>query len=283
MQPTRNAVVTGATGGIGRHIALGLSLAGYRVALIGRSRQRLDLACHWIAAAHPGAALETEQAELSSLEQTRRAGRRLAERLGAIDLLMLNAGTFETRRVLTEEGHERVLAVNHLSPFVLVETLGPALAAASGGGHIVTVGSSSSDRATLDPDDLERARGWGMQRAYAGSKLAVMMATFEWAERLPGTASVVHPGLVRTAIAAKGGVVGLAWSLIGRFGLSEAEGARTPLYVASLGADVPNGRYWKRCAEARPNPLADDPALRRRVWQATTRLVGSGDADGGRG
>ncbi len=281
MRRQLKAVVTGASSGIGRHIALGLSVAGYEVALIARSRERLDAACGWIAATNPEAVLLAEQADLSSLEQTRRAGRRVAEHFGSIDLLMLNAGTFETHRVLTAEGHERVLAVNHLSPFVLVETLAQALATSEGGGRIVTVGSSASDRARLDPGDLERRRGWGMQRAYAGSKLAVMMATFEWAERLPGTAQVVHPGLVRTGIAAKPGVIGVAWALIGRFGLSAADGAKTPLHVAMLDHQAPNGRYWKRCAEARPNPLATDPALRRRVWDATADLVGAAGASAG--
>lgn len=271
----RTAVVTGATSGIGRFIALGLAHAGYRVALIGRSRVRLDDTCGWIAADKPEAVLFSEQADLSLLGETRDAGRNVAEYFGPIDLLMLNAGTFETRRQLTDEGHERVLAVNYLSPFVLVQTLAPALAAAPGGGHIVSVGSSVSDHARLKPDDLQLRHGWGMQRAYGASKLALMMATFEWAERLPGTANVVHPGLVRTNLAAKPGAIGIAWSLIGRFALSESQGADTPLHVAGLGAGAPNGRYWKRRAEATPNPRATDPALRRRVWDATEALVGA--------
>ena len=272
------AVVTGATGGIGRFIALGLAQDGYRVVLIGRDRVRLDACCGWVAGLVPGAVLLAESADLSLLAETRRAGRAVAARWGAVDLLVLNAGVLDTQRQVTAEGHERVLAVNHLSPAVLVETLAPALAAAPGGGAIVTVGSSTSDRARIDPDDLEMRRRWGIQGAYARSKLAVMMATFDWAERLPGVANVVHPGLVRTGLAAKPGVVGLAWSVIGRFGRSPQQGAETPLHVARLGVAAPSGRYWKDCAEVRANPLARDPALRRRVLEATARLL---DGPGG--
>ena len=267
--PCLTAVVTGATGGIGRFIALGLAQDGYRVALIGRDRARLDACCGWIAGLVPGAVLLAECADLSLLEQTRRAGQAILDRWGKVDLLVLNAGVVDTHRRVTAEGHERVLAVNHLSPVVLVRTLAPALAA----GAIVTVGSSTSDRARIDPDDLEMRRRWSIQGAYARSKLAVMMATFDWAERLPGVANVVHPGLVRTGLVAKPGVVGLAWSVIGRFGRSPQQGAATPLHVARLGVGAPSGRYWKDCAEARPNPLATDPALRRRVREATARLV----------
>ncbi len=272
------AVVTGATGGIGRFIALGLAQDGYRVVLIGRDRARLDACCGWVAGLVPGAVVLAESADLSLLAETRRAGRAAAARWGAVDLLVLNAGVLDTQRQVTAEGHERVLAVNHLSPAVLVETLAPALAAAPGGGAIVTVGSSTSDRARIDPDDLEMRRRWSIQGAYARSKLAVMMATFDWAERLPGVANVVHPGLVRTGLAAKPGVVGLAWSVIGRFGRSPQQGAETPLHVARLGVTAPSGRYWKDCAEVRANPLARDAALRRRVLEATARLL---DGPGG--
>ncbi len=267
--PCLTAVVTGATGGIGRFIALGLAQDGYRVVLIGRDPARLEACRGWIAGRVPGAVLLVETADLSLLEQTGRVGRAVAERCGVVDLLVLNAGLVDTRRTVTAEGHERVLAVNHLSPVVLVRTLAPALAA----GAIVTVGSSTSDRARIDPDDLEMGRGWSIQGAYARSKLAVMMATFDWAERLPGVANVVHPGLVRTGLVAKPGVVGLAWSVIGRFGRSPERGAATPLHVARLGVTAPSGRYWKACAEARANPRATDPALRRRVREATARLV----------
>ena len=154
----------------------------------------------------PGAATTLMLADLSSLAQTRALGEAIAARFGAVSVLVANAGVFCTRREVTGEGHERVLAVNHLSPFVLIGALAGALAA-SAPARVVVVGSSTSDRARIDPDNLELRHGWGFVRAYAQSKLAVMMVGFEWARRLAPvgvSVNVVHPGTVATGLVRRG-------------------------------------------------------------------------------
>ena len=269
------AVVTGATGGIGRWIAARLAQSGRRVVLVGRDAVRGEAALAWVREHAPGSAPMLELADLASLAQTRALAERLLSAHPAIGVLVNNAATFETRRVLTGEGHERVIAVNHLSPFVLTGALEPALRAAAPA-RIVTIGSTASDRARLDPDDLELRQGWGMLRAYGRSKLAVMMATFERARRLQGsgvTANVVHPGVVATGLV-KGGPAGLAWQLIGRFSLTEAQGADTPSFVAlEPGLAGTTATYFKRRRPVRANPQARDPAMLRRVWDATEVLT----------
>ena len=160
--------------------------------LIGRHRARGDEALDWIRNRVPDARAELLVADLSSTAAARQAGMLIDARYPEIDLLVNNAGTFCARREETAEGHERVIATNHLSPFVLTRALVPALRAAaerSGGARIVNVGSSTSDRARIDPADLEGHRRWGMVRAYAQSKLALMMVTFGWAKRLEATGS----------------------------------------------------------------------------------------------
>jgi NAD(P)-dependent dehydrogenase (short-subunit alcohol dehydrogenase family) len=94
-----------------------------------------------------------------------------------------NAGVLSPKRQVTAEGHERTLATNLLSPLALSEALLPALQAAAPS-RIVMVGSSSSDRARIDPDNLELARGWSMTRAYSQSKLALLMTSRSLAKRL---------------------------------------------------------------------------------------------------
>ncbi len=175
--PTRVAVVTGASGGIGRWIAAGLARSGLHVVLVCRDAARGDAALDAIAQEVPGAALTLMSADLSSLAQTRALGLAIAARFGAVSVLVANAGVFRARREVSAEGHEMVLAVNHLSPFVLIAALTGALRAGAPA-RVVVVGSSTSDRARIDPDNLELTHGWGMVRAYGQSKLAVMMASF---------------------------------------------------------------------------------------------------------
>ena len=270
------AVVTGATGGIGRWIALGLARAGQRVILVGRDAARIDAARGWIAGQVHGAATEGRLADLSSLAETRRLAQGIMADHPAIAVLVNNAGIFRARRAVTAEGHDEVLAVNHLAPFVLANARLPGLRAA-GTARIVTIGSDTSDRARIDPDDLELHRGWNMVRAYSRSKLAQMMTTFVLAERLAGsgvTANVVHPGAVATGLVRSPGIIGLSWKMMAPFLLTEERGADAPLHAA-LSPELADrtGLYIKKHTAVAPNPRALDAGLRQRVWEATERLA----------
>jgi NAD(P)-dependent dehydrogenase (short-subunit alcohol dehydrogenase family) len=270
------AVVTGATGGIGRWIALGLARAGHHVILVCRDRARGDAVTDWIAQHAPLSSTELRLADLSSLRATRRLGDGIADAHPRLSLLVNNAGIFTARRQLTVEGRELVLAVNHLAPFVLTDALEGALRAGAPS-RIINVGSSTSDRARINPEDLELARRWGMQRAYGRSKLALMMSTFARAGRLRGSgvvANVVHPGMVATGLIREKGAIGVAWRLMAPFLLTEEQGAATPLYAA-LAPDwtTITGAYVKHRVAVRPNPRALDPVLVERVDSVTRALV----------
>ena len=255
---------------------MGLARAGLHTVLVGRDAERGAAALAFIRSQVPGASIELALADLSSVAETRALGGRLLAAHPRLAVLVNNAGVFRARRTETAEGHEAVLAVNHLSPFVLTRALAPALAAGAPS-RIITVGSDMSDRAGINPDDLELRRGWNLVRAYGRSKLAVMIQTFEWARRLRdgGTvANVVHPGLVATGIVRTPGIIGAAWRLLSLVARTEEQGAETPLHAAlsPAAADL-TGAYLKDKGLARPNPRALDPALARRVWDATARLV----------
>ncbi|WP_158747520.1 SDR family NAD(P)-dependent oxidoreductase [Acidisphaera sp. L21] len=275
------SVVTGATGGLGRWIGLGLARAGHTVILVGRSRPAGEAAMQWIAQQVPTARLELLIADLSLIAATRQAAMLIDARFPEIDLLVNNVGTFCTTREVTEEGHERVLATNHLSAFVMTRALVPALRAAAktaGSARIVNIGSSASDRAGIEPDDLEGKRRWGMVRSYSQSKLAMMMTSFGWAARLEGTgvvSNVVHPGAVATKLVRASGAVGLAWRAMSPFLLSEEQGADSPLH-ACLAPEFAtlNGVYVKHRRPVRANRRTENKTLTDRVWNATETLAG---------
>ena len=272
------AVVTGATGDIGRHVVAGVLAAGMRVVAIGRDAGRLAA----LRASLPdaGDTLELAVHDLSLVGASRQAGDAIAARERAVAVLVNNAGIFTTRRGETAEGHERVLATNHLSPFALTAALLPALER-HGAARIVNVGSIIAERARLDrggdPGSWELRRGWSGPRAYARSKLLLAAATFGWAERLRGrgvTANVVHPGSVATGLVRDGVLAPLAWGLMKPFLLTPAQGAEAPLHLAlSPGWAGRTGRYTRRMTEAPPGALALDPALIDRVWASTKRIV----------
>ncbi|HEY5047838.1 MAG TPA: SDR family NAD(P)-dependent oxidoreductase [Rhizomicrobium sp.] len=270
------AVVTGASGGIGRYIALGLARTGYRLVLICRDPARAQATREWISDAVPNSFTEPRIADLSLLAATHAIGSEIAASHPRIALLINNAGVFEAKPVMTAEGFDRVLAVNLLSPFVLTRALLPSLLAGSPS-RIVNVGSSTSDRAHIDPDHLVLGERWTMVRAYGQSKLALLMTTFALANRLSGTgvvANVVHPGLVATGLVRSGGIIGLVWRGLAAFALTEEQGAETPLHAALAPEFATiSGVYLKNRRSVPPNPQARDPVLRERVWTATEALA----------
>ena len=281
MPDQRVAVLTGPTSGIGRWIAVGLARAGMRVVLIARNPARLEETRQWIGTQVPGAVTEPVIADLSLLAQVRASAQTIAASHPTIAILVNNAGVYSPRRLVTPEGHERTLTINHLAPFVLIRALEPRLRAGFPS-RIVNMGSAASDQVRLDLDDLEAERGFSMRYTYGRTKLALMMATFEWANRLESaaiTANVVHPGTVATDIVPRFSLPGLFWNAAKPFMIRPERGADTPLHVA-LAPELAavTGKYFKPGAPnprtRAPNPQAEDTAARARLWAETEKLVG---------
>ena len=111
---------------------------------------------------------------------------------------------------------------------------------ASAPARIVTVSSGAHATGRLDFDDLQGAQQYSGQRAYNASKLANVMFTYELARRLQGsgvTATVLHPGVVRTAFGAEdqSAFFTAILPLVRPFMKSTAQGAAT---------SIPRRRGW---------------------------------------
>jgi NAD(P)-dependent dehydrogenase (short-subunit alcohol dehydrogenase family) len=123
---------------------------------------------------------------------------------GSEMLLPVWARLFGARHI-TADGLEHTFALNHLAPFLLTDLLLDRLVA-SAPARVVTVSSGAQAIGRIDFDDLQGERKYVGQRAYNQSKLANVMFTYELARRLQGTgvtATVLHPGVVRTAFGAE--------------------------------------------------------------------------------
>lgn len=273
------AIVTGGSSGIGKYTALGLAKAGARVVITARSEARLAETAAWITAAVPGAAVETETVDFASFASVRALADRILTRHQKIAVLADNAGMVAGRRSITEDGHELLLQVNHLSPFLLTLRLLPAVEAESSP-RIVIVASAASQRAVLDFADLEMDRGWGPMRAYGRSKLCNVLFAYALSRRLAERSipvNALHPGFVGTRIANKGGLVDLAWALVKPFIMSEEQGAQTTLFAA-LAPEMATvtGQYLVAKKPVRSNPISYDVATQERLWQWSAEKVGIG-------
>lgn len=192
-------VITGASAGIGAAAALDLARQGHRLVLIGRNAQRLAEVAERVGMI-TGTPADTFTADFASLSQVRRLAGELLGRYQRIDVLINNAGVMSRQRRITEDGHELMMQVNHLAPFLLTNLLLDRLKACSA--RVVTTSSRAGKTGRLDPDDLSRERRrWSCWLQYGDSKQANALFTVSLAKR-GLAATCLHPGVLRTGFGA---------------------------------------------------------------------------------
>lgn len=272
-------VVTGASSGIGLETARALAALGAQVVMVGRNRDKSQAALETVQASAPNPdQVELMLADFSRLGSVRELGTAITTRHGAIDVLVNNAGLYNPRRIVTEDGFEETFQVNHLAPFLLTGLLLDALRAVPAG-RIVNVASSGHIGARLDFNDLQLVRGYRTFKAYGRSKLCNLYFTFELARRLQGgtvTVNALHPGFVATSIVRSyGWLADVATKAFGGFVASPAKGAATSIYLASA-PDVAgvSGQYFIRCKQARPTATALETEPAKRLWDLSEQMTG---------
>ena len=128
-------------------------------------------------------------------------------------------------------------------------------------------------------DDLQLSKNYGGMRAYAQSKLANLLFTYELAQRLEGTGVTVnalHPGVVATNIGRNNGFLGkLVMPVLSLFLITAEEGAQTSIYAASSpDMDGVTGKYLYQSAIVDSKPQSHDRDAQRRLWEISAEMVG---------
>lgn len=274
----RTVLVTGGTGGIGRATAEGLVRQGARVGVVGRDLARTTRVAAEIAALQPGSQVDAFAADVSVQHDVRTLAADVLARYPRLDVLVNNVGGSWATRHVTADGLEHTFAVNHLAPFLLTALLLERLRE-SAPARVVTVSSGAQAMGRIDFDDLMGERSYSGQRAYNQSKLANVLFTYELARRLEGTgvtATVLHPGVVRTAFAAEDPSPGmrLMLPLVRPFMKTPAQGAATSIHLASAPeVEGVTGQYFANSRPKRSSAASYDVATAARLWEVSERLV----------
>ena len=201
----KTVLITGGTSGIGKATAIGLAAQGARVAITGRDLTRVAATASDITDATGNPDVDAFGADLSSQAEVRRLAAEVLDAYPRLDVLINNVGGFWATRHITADGLEHTFAVNHLAGFLLTNLLLDRLKS-SAPARVVTVSSGAQSMGEIDFENLQGEGTYSGQTAYSQSKLANVMFTYELARRLEGTgvtATVLHPGVTRTAFGAE--------------------------------------------------------------------------------
>ncbi len=188
----KNALVTGASQGIGRACALALAKAGAKVGIAARNAGKLQAVAAEIAAA--GGAAETFVLDVSSEESIKAVAKEALARLGTVHILVNNAGITRDMLLLRmkRSDWDDVLQTNLTGTFLLTQALVSGMMKARWG-RIINISSVVGET------------GQAGQANYSASKAGMIGFTKSVARELASrgiTANAVAPGYIETAMTA---------------------------------------------------------------------------------
>jgi NAD(P)-dependent dehydrogenase (short-subunit alcohol dehydrogenase family) len=284
-QTGRVAVITGANTGLGYETATALADRGAHVVLAVRNLDKGKDAAKLIGRRSPGLSVALQELDLTSLDSIRAAANQLRADYDRIDLLINNAGVMFTPEATTKDGFELQFGTNHLGHFALNGLLLDRLLAVPGS-RVVTVSSTAHLTGRIRFDDLHWQRGYSTVGAYAQSKLANLLFTYELQRRLTDTqtiAAAAHPGVSKTELDRNTSAwLRLVTNTSGLFAQTAAMGA-LPTLRAATELGVSGGQYFGPggLGNVRGYPTvltssrrSHDIEAQQRLWAVSEELTG---------
>lgn len=269
------ALITGASSGMGTATATALARMGAHVVLLCRDAARGAKAVETVKSESGSQKVELLLADLASQRSIHEAAAEFKRRHWRLHILVNNAGVNLGQRTVTPDGLEATFATNHLGPFLLTHLLLDVLKA-SAPSRIINISSGAHKPGKIHLDDLQFERKYSAFQAYAQTKLANVLFTYELARRLKGTGvdvNVADPGLVATSL----GRDQLIFRLIVKIPWLQtpAEGAQTAIHLASAPElEGVTGKYFVKSQEESSSKASYDERLARELWDVSARLTG---------
>jgi NAD(P)-dependent dehydrogenase (short-subunit alcohol dehydrogenase family) len=274
-------LITGADGGIGRETTKAIAKKGATIVMACIDLTEAQPVYEAIKKESGNTNIEMMQLNLASLSAVREFVSHYSQKYQRLDVLINNAGIYCTKREETQDGFEKTIGTNYLGPFLFTNLLLPVLTRVPEG-RIINVASNAYFQGKIDLKDLHLKKHYQGFKAYASSKLAIVLFTQELAERLKDTGitvNAVHPGHVATNIwnmwPGKW-YQALLFKIIRWFAMSPEDAAQTSVYLASSDeVKGITGKYFeKKKIKEKVSPKSQDIRLQKELWQLSERLTG---------
>ena len=286
------AVVTGANSGLGFEVTKGLASKGARVVMGCRSLEKGGPASEQIRKEVPDASLTVIKLDLADLSTVRDFSLRCKKDYSSIDILCNNAGVMQAPKGQTIDGFETHLGINHFGHFALTGLLMDTLLNAQSS-RVVTVSSNAHKMGSIDFNDLDLNGRYSRTGAYARSKLANLLFTYELQRRLERSGSSIisvaaHPGFSATNLQSTGPRMGNGhfwpwlYKVFNNLLAQSAQMGALPILYAATDENVKGGDYiapdglgqWRGYPKkTKSNRTSYDEKSARQLWDISTRLT----------
>ena len=199
----KTILITGATDGIGKHLAKKLASEGHHVILHGRNTQKLELATQEVRAVSLRGRVSSYLVDFSKLDDVYRFAEEIKRDFQRIDVLFNNAGMYAGKeRKASAENVELTFMLSVLVPYILTTELSPLLEKAPDG-RVINTSSYMHHFAKVKDLDFGFENNYNPGLAYNNSKLYTIWMTRYLARDffLKGsniTINSYHPGLIST-------------------------------------------------------------------------------------
>lgn len=284
-------VITGTTSGTGFEATRILLSKGAKVVMLNRNPKKVE---DTIAALKQELGNDIDVSsviiDLGVQASVKKAATEILEKVSSIDALICNGAIAQVpKQVLTEDGFESQMGVNHYGHFALQALLFPLIEKSKG--RIVTVGSMGYDMGikTIKFDDLNWDKDYTPNDAYSQSKLAQIMSIYELQDRLEKAgktdvkAYACHPGASRTSLikTSASRMMRIIFYLMSPLTQSAERGAYPQLMCATekdldqKGFYGPTGRSnWVGPVGAHEiKPHAKDKAVAKKLWEVSEQAT----------
>lgn len=262
----KTILLTGATDGIGLLTAKKLLALGHNVLLHGRNGQKLADVAQSLALIPERGDIDSYVADLSVLADVEVLASAVSAKYQKIDVLINNAGVFKMSDAINAQGVDARFIVNTIAPFLLTKRLLPLL---DKDARVVNL--SSAAQSPVDLTALAAKHHLSDNMAYAQSKLALTMWSFELAKQLGHTGpaiiavnpkSLLATNMVKEAYGIAGSDLSVGADILVRSALSAEFAGATGTYFDNDIAQFSD-----------PHPDALNPQKRQAVLQTIEQFL----------
>ncbi len=278
MDKSSVVLITGANSGMGKATSIELAKTGAVIVMLCRNSERGEEALKAVRTSSGNNSVELMLCDLGSLKSVRDFCSEFKSKYQRLNVLINNAGIILPGYHQTTDGYELQFGVNHLGHFLLTKELLSLLLAAAPA-RIINVASGAHKIGKIHFEDVNLKKNYTVWRAYAQSKLANILFTYELAKKLQGTGVTVnclHPGAVATSMGINRdtGFGTFITRMLRPFFQTSEKGSETAVYLAvSHDIEGISGKYFYRKKSVPSSKRSYDKIAAEKLWDLSEKIV----------